>query len=501
MNAAPSIPGMTPSTTTAPGARSAARRSPSSAGRRGDARRAPPARARRAAPRARSRCRRPRARPPRSALALAVAARTSRGRGRRPARRRTACPRTRRRPVLRPRTRCWTSASVERSTTGVRRVPRGRLISASSSSPSPSGRSTSRTTSAKVRARERRARAREVGGERGLEPRGGERVREVHPDREAVVDDEDGGHGASARATPATIAGAISLERQHALGRPEEDRLARHPEHDRGGLVLRDRASARRGGWRGGPAAPSRPIPVSRHGEASRPPSAARQRLEEHVDRGPAAVPLGGVGQPEGVPLDDEVATRGRHQHAPGPASGAARRRARTGPGPRDWPSSHSASAAPNGSLMWSTSSTGQANSRGSRRRISSTAPGSSRRAADRHDAGAAGGRAAGAAARRPRRSRGGGRGLQPRPQVRDDLDPRDELHRAAEARFPGAVALVPERLLEHVEGAGRERVVGAEQLAPVRGRRDHQDRRRAVRHDALGASPARSSPASSCRG
>ena len=44
-----------------------------------------------------------------------------------------------------------------------------------------------------------------------------------------------------------------------------------------------------------------------------------------------------------------------------------------------------------------------------------------------------------------------------------------------------------PVRLLEHVDRAGGQRLVGLEQLAAVGRRRDDQDRRRAVRHDVLG--------------
>ncbi len=72
-----------------------------------------------------------------------------------------------------------------------------------------------------------------------------------------------------------------------------------------------------------------------------------------------------------------------------------------------------------------------------------------------------------------------------------DDADARDELDRRDEFAVPAVVRFLAVGLLEHVDGAGGERVIGLEEIAPVRGGGDDQDRRRTKRHDVFGGRQA----------
>ncbi len=81
-----------------------------------------------------------------------------------------------------------------------------------------------------------------------LEVRITERLREVHADRQAVVDDHDGlGHQRDPFRVVHRQGGQRRTdlaERKHLLGSTKQDRLARHPVDDRGRFVLCDRCAA-----------------------------------------------------------------------------------------------------------------------------------------------------------------------------------------------------------------------------------------------------------------
>ena len=77
-------------------------------------------------------------------------------------------------------------------------------------------------------------------------------------------------------------------------------------------------------------------------------------------------------------------------------------------------------------------------------------------------------------------------------PGMRDHLDARHELDGGDERPGPPVVQLDPGRLLEHVDRAGGQSLVGPEQLASIGRGGDDQDRRGAVRHDELGGGEAR---------
>jgi hypothetical protein len=74
---------------------------------------------------------------------------------------------------------------------------------------------------------------------------------------------------------------------------------------------------------------------------------------------------------------------------------------------------------------------------------------------------------------------------------VGDDAYARDQLHRSEEAALPLAFRLMAGRLLEHIDGACRERLIDLEELAAVDRGGDHKDGRRAMRHDVLGGGEA----------
>ncbi len=79
----------------------------------------------------------------------------------------------------------------------------------------------------------------------------------------------------------------------------------------------------------------------------------------------------------------------------------------------------------------------------------------------------------------------------EPRAWMRDHADARNELQGREEPSLPRALRLVAERLLQDVDRAGRERVVGLEYLAAVHRRRHDQDRGRTMRHDVFGGGEA----------
>jgi hypothetical protein len=92
--------------------------------------------------------------------------------------------------------------------------------------------------------------------------------------------------------------------------------------------------------------------------------------------------------------------------------------------------------------------------------------------------------RAAGSGLNRSRATRRPSHGAKPGPWMHDDLDARDELDGGDELLFPGIVGLVSQRLVEHVQGAGRQGFVRLEELSPVRRGGHDENRRRAVGHD-----------------
>ena len=79
----------------------------------------------------------------------------------------------------------------------------------------------------------------------------------------------------------------------------------------------------------------------------------------------------------------------------------------------------------------------------------------------------------------------------QPCAEMRHHANARHELDGGDELSFPRAVRFGSPRLLQHVDGPGGQGLVGLEQLAPVRRRRDDENRRRTVRHDVLGRAKA----------
>ncbi len=241
------------------------------------------------------------------------------------------------------------------------------------------------------------------------------------------------------------------------------------------------------------PAAPSRPMPVSRHADrAARRTRARPTRTARRPRAGTSGASARGSAA-AGRCRTTRWTSGGAITTRPAAALDAARRRARRRRGRPVCPSSQSAKAAPNGSPMCSTNRIGS----GKRRRQAAQDLDERARAAGRGaDGDHLAARATARSARRRRRRRAGRggarRACQPGARMGDDADARDQLARSAmKLRSQSPSALVAARLLEHVDRAGGERVVGLEQLAAVGRRRDDQDRRRAVRHDVLGGGEA----------
>ena len=308
--------------------------------------------------------------------------------------------------------------------------------------PSPSGSSTSRTaTRGSSRAKASRASAIEPAGDRH-EPCLLECVREVHADGQAVVDDEDlvAHAGTPIRLTEsAPSAGPISIERQHLLGRAEQRRFARHAVDDGGRLVLRDGEAAGTADVEqaGGAVAAH----AGQQNRRRRRPILARDRLEQHVDRGPARMPLGVVGQAQTAVAHREVSIGRRHHDAPGvrfdriALAGIGRAAAGLPVEPlgerrreRLVDVQHEQNRA--------------AGKRGGKRAqdLDDRARAAGRRA-DRHDLVAlVASDLAGALA--PATCGGAGRPGEPRARMRDHPDARDQLHRRQEAALPRVVRL-----------------------------------------------------------
>ena len=149
-------------------------------------------------------------------------------------------------------------------------------------------------------------------------------------------------------------------ERQDLLGGAEQHRFARHPVDHRRRFVLSDREPA-------GPAHLEQPggaVPAHAGQQSTRSRRAVLRghRLEQHVDRRPARMALRIAGETQPSAAHDQMQIRRRHDH---PSGAVPTRLSVARVGRRDapvWPSSQSANAAPNGSLMCSTSRIGSGN-------------------------------------------------------------------------------------------------------------------------------------------
>jgi len=319
-----------------------------------------------------------------------------------------------------------------------------------------------------------------------------ERLHEIHADREAVVDDQDRAHrtrslrcAVSSSAGPISWSGRIRSAAPHAAasrGIPYTTLVAsscaivkppRLPDREQAGgtVAPQCRSVDTRPTARGIRARPTRTACRSTAGNGDE---------ADPTSAGPChGRPRGG--DPRGPPGPDRE----------GPRTDS--RSCATRTGLEVCVPSHSANEFANAASMWSTTSSVTGSVWVIEPITATRAPGPPVDAPERDHVRlrvrVGGSRAV--VSPRLSRVRAAGR-IDPRADVRDHLDLRDHANRRDEPGLPLRVVGVA-WLVQDVDRAGRERVVGREQLAAIERRRHDQDRRRYVRHDLLGPRRARS--------